>query len=98
MLEYDRIDISKGININETNASNECDIYHYWYLLDKGFKYEPYLCNGCHDLMQKAINFNDVAIASIKGSDYRIHFWYMSKDDAIDIMKNPNLNEKSGLS
>ena len=29
--------------------------------------------------MQKAINFNDVAIASIKGSDYRIHFWYKKK-------------------
>ena len=38
--------------------------------------------------MQKAINFNDVATASIKGSDYRIHFWYMSNDDAINIMKN----------
>ena len=54
-----------------------------WYLsllifLDKGFKYEPYLCSGCHDLMQTAINFNDVAIVSIKGSDYRIHFWYIS--------------------
>ena len=45
--------------------------------LDKDFKYEPYLCNGCHDLMQKAMNFNDVAIVSVKGSDYRIHFWYM---------------------
>ena len=43
------------------------------------FKYEPYLCNSCHDLMQKAINFNDVVIVSIKGNDYRIHFWYMSK-------------------
>ena len=41
--------------------------------------------------MQKAINFNDVAIVS-KGSDYRIHFWYMSKDDTINIMKNSNLN------
>ena len=38
--------------------------------------------------MQKAINFNDVAIVSIKGSDYRIHFWYMNKDDAINTMKN----------
>ena len=47
--------------------------------------------------MQKAIDFNDVPIVSVKGSDYRIHFWYMSsKDDAIDIMKNSNLNEKSG--
>ena len=61
-----------------------------------GFKYEPYLCNGCHGLMQKAINFNDAAIASIKGSDYRIHFWYMSKDDAINIMKISDL-KKNGL-
>ena len=42
--------------------------------------------------MQKAINYNDVAVVSVKGSDYRIHFWYMSKDDAISIMKNSNLN------
>ena len=93
MLEYDRIDISGGIDINKTNASKGCDICHYWYFLDKGFKYEPYLCNGCHDLMQKAMNFNDVAIVSIKENDYRIHFWYMSKDDAVKLMKNSNLNE-----
>ena len=43
------------------------------------------------------MNFNDVAFASVKGSDYRIHFWYMTIDDAISIMKNSNLNEKSGL-
>ena len=29
---------------------------HYWYLIDKGLKYEPHLYNGCHDLMQKAMN------------------------------------------
>ena len=46
--------------------------------------------------MQKAINFNGVAIVSVKGSDYRIHFWYMSKDDAVNIMTNSNLNEKNG--
>ena len=43
------------------------------------------------------MNFNDVAIVSIKGNDYRIHFWYMSKDDAITTMNNSNLNEKTGL-
>ena len=47
--------------------------------------------------MQKAMIFNDAAIACIKGDDYRIHFWYMSKDDAISIMNNSNLNEKTGL-
>ena len=43
------------------------------------------------------MNFNDVPIVSIKGNDYRIHFWYMSKDDAISIMNNCNLSEKTGL-
>ena len=62
--------------------------------LDKDFRYEKYLCNGCHDLMKKAMNFNDVAIVSVKESDYRIHFWDMSKDDVMNIMKNSNLNKK----
>ena len=66
----------------------EFDIYHYWYFLDKDFRYEPYLCNGCHYLMQKAMNFNDVAIVYVKGSNCRIHFWYMSKVDAINVTKN----------
>ena len=66
MLEYDRIDISKGIAVNKTNALKECDISHYWYFKDLGFKYEPYLSNVCHGLIQKAMNFNDVAIVSIK--------------------------------
>ena len=72
-----------------------------WYLsllvfLDKGFEYEPYLSNGCSDLMQKAMNFN-VAIASVKESAYRVHFWYFSKDYAINSMKKSDLNEKRGL-
>ena len=36
--------------------------------------------------MQKAMSFNNVAIVYVKGSAYRIHFWYMSKDDAINII------------
>ena len=40
------------------------------------------------------MNFNDVAIVSTKGNDYRIHFWYMSKNDAINIKKNSNLMEQ----
>ena len=55
MLENERIDISEGIDINKPNLSKEGGIYHYCYFKDMGFKYEPYLCNGCHDLMQKAM-------------------------------------------
>ena len=55
MLEYDRTDILQGTDVEKTNLSKECDICHYWYFKDIGFKYEPYLCNRCHDLMQKAM-------------------------------------------
>ena len=36
--------------------------------------------------MQKAMSFIIVAIVYVKGSAYRIYFWYISKDDAINIM------------
>ena len=97
MLEYDRIDISEGIDIGKTHKSREYDIFRCWYFLDKNFNYEKYLCSGCHDLMQKAMNFNDVAIVSIKENDYRVHFWYVSKNDSIVLMTNSNLKDKNGI-
>ena len=43
--------------------------------------------------MQKAMNFIDIAIVSIKGIDYRTHFLHMRKDDAINLMKSSNLRK-----
>ena len=97
MLEYNRIDISEGLVVNKTNLSKECDICHYYYLKDIGFKYEPYPCNGCHDLMQKAMSFNNVAIVNVKVNAYRIQLLHMSKDDAINIINNSNLTDKRGV-
>ena len=97
MLEYERIAISEGIDVNKTNLSKEFDICHYWYFEDIGFKYGPYLCNGCHDLMQKAMSVDNIVIVYIKGNAYRINFWYMSKDDAINIMNGSNLVDKRGV-
>ena len=97
MLEYDRIDISEGIVIDKTNKSKEWNICHYWSFLDKNFNYDPCLCNGCHDLMRKAVSFKHVAIVSIKANDYRIHFCYISKNDAITIMTNSNSSDKNGV-
>ena len=97
MLEYDRIDISEGINIKKTNESKECRICHYWYFKDIGFKYEPHICNGSHSLMQKAVSFNNIAIIYVKNNAYRIHFWYMSKDDTINIMNGSILTDKRGV-
>ena len=97
MLEYDRIDISEVNDVNKTNGSKEFDICHYWYFKDIGLKYEPYLCNGCHNLMQKAMSFNDVAIVYVKGGAYRMHFWYMSKNVAISLINDSNLVDVKGV-
>ena len=40
------------------------------------------------------MSFNNTAIVHVKGSAYRINFWYMSKDDAINIMNGSNLVHK----
>ena len=45
MLCYDRIDVSEGIDVNKTNKSTQCDICHYWYFLNKGFKFQSHVCN-----------------------------------------------------
>ena len=94
MLEYDRIDNWEGTDINKINASRECKGCHYCYFQDIGFKYEPYLCNF---LMQKPVSFNDVATAYVKGSAYRIHFWCMTKDDAIRRVNNSKLMDKMSI-
>ena len=86
MLEYDRINISESLDINKTRASKKCGICHYWHFLN----------NGCHNSLQKAASFDNVAIVSIKGNGYRIHFWYMTKNDAINILNNSNLDKKLG--
>ena len=43
------------------------------------------------------MNFNGVAFVSIKGSDYRIHCWYVSKSDAINLLNNSALDNKEVL-
>ena len=48
---YDRIDVSEGNDVNKTSKSKQCKIYHYWYFLNKRFKFETVVYNGCHDLL-----------------------------------------------
>ena len=97
MLQYDRIDISEGIDIDKTNKSKECKICHYWYFLDKNFSYGPYLCDGCYNVIQKSIDFKNIAIVYGKGIAYRIHFQFMNKHKAKILMTNSNLIDKIGV-
>ena len=96
-MEYDRIDISEGIDVNKRNKSKECILCHYWYFLDNNFSSGPYLCDGCYNIKQKSINFKNIAIIHVKKSVYRIYFLYMSKHEVKKLMTNSNLIDKKDI-
>ena len=97
MLYYDRIHVFEGIDINKTSAKKECDICHYWYFLDKGFKFQRYVYNGCHDVLMMSIELNDIALLDINGADYHCTINEISKIDAVNSLKNVDLTEKKAI-
>ena len=90
MLEYDRIDISEGINIKKSKeTSRECSLCKFYYFLDINFSYGPYLCYGCHDMSLKAISMQNLAIIINNGNYYYpVNFAFISKKDAFNLIKN----------
>ena len=97
MIQYERIDVSEGIDINKIGASKECMICHYWYFKDVGYEYEQYVCNGCHDLSMMVYDLDDFMILNIKGLDCRCLMFNMSKTDAIKLLNNSALDNKGIL-
>ena len=88
MLEYDRIDISEGIDIKKCKeTSRECSLCKFYYFLDKNFNYGPYLCDGCYDMSMKAVSMQNLTIINHNGNHYRVNFVFMSKKDAYGLVK-----------
>ena len=71
MLQYERINVSEGIDINKSNKSKECMICHYWYFKDIGYKFEPYVCKRCLVMSMIAYELESIAILNVKVVDYR---------------------------
>ena len=97
VLQYERTDISDGIDFDKTNNSVECMICHYWYFNDIGFKYQPYICHGCHDFSMTVQKLDDFVILGVKGVDYRCCVVNMSKKDAVSLLNNSVLDNKGVL-
>ena len=96
MLYYHRIDTSEGINVKKASETKECNICHYRYTLNKRFKFQTDVCYGCHDVLVMSINLSNTAFLIIYGADYRCIFSGISKSEAINVMQNIDLSEKSG--
>ena len=95
MVYFDRIEVSEGIDVNKTSASKEYDICHCWYFLNYSFKFQPSVCNRCHDLLMMSINLSDISILNIERSDYGCIMSLITKNEAINLMQNGDLTKKS---
>ena len=87
MIYYDRVDVSEGTDVNKTSEPKECDICHYCYFLNKGFKFQPNVCNRCHDLSMMSMTLSDIAILNNKSADYCCIISRISKSEAINLMQ-----------
>ena len=85
MLQYKNIDVSEGIDVNKTSASKKCELCHYWFFKDIGFKFEEHVCNRCHDLLTMAYS---LAILSAKGATFRCLLMGISKNEALKRLNN----------
>ena len=83
MLQYQKIDVSEGIDVNKTSASKEYQFCHYWFFKDNGFKFEERLCYRCHDLLTMAYSLKNKAILSAKGATFRCLLMGISKNEAL---------------
>ena len=88
MLQYQKIDVSEGIDVNKTGASKECELCHYWFFKDVGFKFEEHVCNGCHDLLTMAHSLKNIAILTAKGATFRCLLIGISKTEALKKLNN----------
>ena len=78
-MNYDRIVISEGTDINKTDGLHECIISNYLCFLAINVRFQPKVCYGCHDITQKSMNFDSFAIEKERKNDYRILFWLCVK-------------------
>ena len=86
MLEYDRIDISEGIDINKCEeTSARCSLCKFYYFLDKNFSY---------DMSLKAVSMQNLTIINHNGNHYRVNFAFISKKDVYNLIKNDTIIDK----
>ena len=93
-MYYNEINVSEGTDINK---SKECIICHYCFLKDIRYKFVPYVCNECHDIQMRPYKLENIKILNMKGVNYRCIMWTMTRNDAINRLKNSKLGGKGLL-
>ena len=79
---------------HETSVSKMYIICHYWYFLDRGFKFQLSVCNDCHDVLMMSIDINNIAILNFFGGGYYCNIVGITKSEAINLLRNADLSKK----
>ena len=61
-------------------------ICHNSCFLNKGLKFQPYLCYRCHDLLMMSKNLSSIAILKIEKVDFGCIITGISKNEAIRLL------------
>ena len=72
-------------------------VCYYWYFKDIGFKFKPYVCNKCHDILMIAYELENIAILNAKGVEYTYVLWNITITDAINRLNSSKLDDKDTL-
>ena len=97
MLRYRKIHASEGIDVNKTSASKECELCHYWFFNDIGFKFEEHVCNKCLDVLMMAHSLKNIAILSAKGATFRCILMGIGKNETLERLNNSVTYDKGVL-
>ena len=84
MISYEEI---TGYNSDKKGV--KCMICRHYYFKDK-FDYQPYISNKCHDFPMSVTDLKEFFI----WNDYRVYTGNINKKDAINILRNSNLDDK----
>ena len=88
MLRYQKINVSEGIDVNKTSESKECELCHYWFFKDVGFKFEEHVCNRCHDILTMAHSLESITILNTKGTTFRCLSMGITKNESLKRLNN----------
>ena len=89
MIQYEKIDYSKDIDLDKTDKSKKYEACHYKYF-NNGFKSDSKVCSICNCGIK---SFGNFAIITVNDVDYRVFVFDMTEDDVMVIIKNFEPNE-----
>ena len=97
MLQYEKVYASEGIDASKAGKSKECELCHYRFFKDVGFKFEQYVCKGCHDLLKKTYTLENIAILSAKAATFRCILQGIGRNEDLRRLNSSALENKGVL-